>query len=189
MWWPRRALVVLVAVAFLAGCGASEQTPLPPGPAPPQAASLDWVERYPAKGPALEFSVSRFEVTASGWRAEIGIENDTSTRWRLAETPTTGFGVMLFPTDEVADVESRTQDGDLPGLREARSFDPPLPSDLPPGGSWEGSISAPGSLAARLYVRIVFGRLVAMGDAPDGMHTQFSWITDHSYRLEMSAAE
>jgi hypothetical protein len=96
---------------------------------------------------------------------------------------------MLFPTDEVAEVESRTQDGDLPGLREARRFAPPLPSDLPPGGSWEGSISAPGSLAARLYVRIVFGRLVAMGDAPDGMHTQFSWITDHSYRLEMSAAE
>ena len=23
----------------------------------------------------------------------------------------------------------------------------------------------------------------------DGMHTQFSWITDHSYRLETSAAE
>jgi len=79
MWWPRRALVVLVAVAFLAGCGSSEQTPLPPGPAPPQAASLDWVERYPGKGPAVVFRAEHFEVTTSGWRAEIGLENQTST--------------------------------------------------------------------------------------------------------------
>ena len=66
---PRRALVALVAVTLLTGCGSSEPTPLPPGPAPPQRASLDWVERYPDEGPALVFSASRFEVTVSGWRA------------------------------------------------------------------------------------------------------------------------
>ena len=128
-------------------------------------------------------------MTASGWRAEIGLENDTSTKWRLVESPTTGFGVMLFPSGEVSKVESRSRDGDLPGLREAWTFDPPLPSSLPPGGSWHGTISAPGPLAAGLHVRIVFGQLVAVGDAPSGMPAQFSWITDHSYRLEMSAAE
>jgi hypothetical protein len=182
----RRALVALAAVTLLAGCGSTDTTPLPPGPAAPQHASLDWVERYPAKGPALVFSVRRFEVRASGWRAEIGLENDTSAQWRLVESPSTGFGVMLFPTDDVAEVESRSRDGDLPGLREARRFDPPLPAGLAPGASWHGSISAPGPLAVGLHVRIVFGQLVAVGDVPAGMPEQFSWITDHSYALESS---
>ena len=190
-WMPSVfGALAAVAVAFLlAGCSSSDTTtPLPPGPAPPQQASLDWVERYPAKGPALVFSARRFEVTPSGWRAEIGLENETSTQWRLVESPSTGFGVMLFPTDEVAEVESRSRGGELPGLREAWTFDPPLPSALSPGASWHGSISAPGRLAASLYVRIVFGQLVAVGDAPDGMPTQFSWITDHAYALEASTA-
>jgi hypothetical protein len=185
---PRRALVALAAVTLLTGCGSTDSTPLPPGPAPPQQASLDWVERFPGKGPALVFTARHFEVTASGWRAEIGLENDTSTKWRLVESPSTGFGVMLFPTNDVAEVESRSRDGDLPGLREARTFEPALPASLPPGASWHGSISAPGPLAVGLYVRIVFGQLVAVGDPPDGMPRQFSWITDNSYGLEASTA-
>jgi hypothetical protein len=142
------------------------------------------VERYPAQGPALVFSAEHIEVTKSGWRAEIGIENRTSTSWRLVEMPTTGFGVMLFPTDEVSEVESRSSGGDLPGLRAAQTFDPPLPPSLVPGGSWHGTIAARGPLAVGLYARIVFGQLVAEGDAPDGLPAQFSWITDNSYRLQ-----
>jgi hypothetical protein len=185
----RRVLVALAAVTVLAGCGSTDRTPLPPGPAPPQQAPLDWVERYPPKGPALVFSARKFEVTASGWRAEIALENDTATRWRLQGSPSTGFGVMLFPTNEVSEVESRSREGELPGLREARTFDPPLPSELPPGRSWSGAISAPGRLAAGLFVRIVFGQLVAVGDAPDGMPAEFSWITDNSLALEPSRAD
>jgi hypothetical protein len=142
------------------------------------------VERYPAEGPAIVFRAEHFEVTKSGWRAQIGLENRTSTSWRLVELPATGFGVMLFPTDEVSEVESRSSGGDLPGLRAAQTFDPPLPPSLPAGGSWHGTIAARGPLAVGLYARIVFGQLVAVGDAPDGMPTQFSWITDHSYRLQ-----
>jgi len=184
-----RALAAVAVAFLLAGCTSSDSTtPLPPGPAPPQQASLEWVERFPPKGPAIVFSARRFEVTASGWRAEIGLENETSTQWRIVESPTTGFGVMLFPTDEVAEVESRSRNGDLPGLRQASTFDPPLPSRLPPGAHWRGTISAPGPLAAGLFVRIVFGQLVAVGDAPDGMPAQFSWITDNSYGLEASRA-
>jgi hypothetical protein len=184
MWLPRRALVALAAVTLLAGCSSSETPPLPPGPAPPQQAELHWVERYPPNGAALVFTATRFEVTTSGWRAEIGLENQTSTTWRLVETPTTGFGVMLFPSDEVSEVESRSSGGDLPGLREAQSFSPQLPPSLGPGESWHGAIAARGPLAAGLYTRIVFGLLAATGDTPEGMTAQFSWITDHAYRLQ-----
>jgi len=180
----RSALLALVAVTLLAGCGSSQPPPLPPGPAPPQEAELHWVERYPAQGPALVFRAEHFEVTKSGWRAEIGLENWTSTSWRLVETPTTGFGVMLFPTDEAAEVESRSSAGDLPGLRAAQTVDPPLPPSLAPGASWHGTIAAPGPLAVGLYARIVFGQLAAEGDPPDGMPAQFSWITDNSYALQ-----
>lgn len=180
----RTVLLVLAALTLLAGCGSSETQFLPPGPAPPQDAELHWVERYPAQGPALVFSAEHFEVTKSGWRAEIGLENQSATTWRLVETPTTGFGVMLFPTDEVSEVESRSSGGDLPGLRAAQTFDPPLPPSLVPGGRWHGTIGAPGPLAVGLYARIVFGQLVAEGDTPEGMPAQFSWITDNSYRLQ-----
>ena len=129
-------------------------------------------------------SATRFEVTKSGWRAEIGLENETSTSWRLVESPTTGFGVMLFPTDEVSEVESRSSGGDLPGLREAQSFEPPLPPSLGPGESWHGAIAARGPLAAGLYARIVFGLLSASDDVPEGLPAQFSWITDHAYKLK-----
>lgn len=184
----RIALLALASATLLAGCSSSEPPPLPSGPAPPQEAELHWVERYPADGPAMVFRVDRFEVTKSGWQATIGLENQTSTAWRLVELPTTGFGVMLFPTDEVSEVESRSSGGDLPGLRSAQSFDPALPPRLPPEASWHGTIGAPGPLAVGLYARIVFGQLVADGDVPKGMPAQFSWITDHAYKLRGAEA-
>lgn len=185
MGFPSRSLAVvaLVVATLAAGCGSSEPPPLPPGPAPPQTVALDWVERFPPTGPALVFSARRFEVTSSGWRAEIGLENETRTTWRIAESPATAFGVMLFTTDELDEVEQRSRDDELPGLRPARTFDPPLPARLAPGASWLGTMSAPGPLAAGLHVRLVFGRLVAVGTPPEGTPTEFSWITDNSYAL------
>ena len=180
----RSALLAVVAATLLAGCASSEPPSLPPGPAPPQEAELHWVERYPAQGPGIVFRVEHFEVTKSGWRADIGLENRTSTSWRLVETPTTGFGVMLFPSGDAADLESRNRGNDLPGLRMAQSFDPALPPSLVPGGSWQGTIAAPGPLAAGLYVRVVFGLLVVEGRTPDGMTSPLTWITDNSYRLQ-----
>ncbi len=184
MPWARSALLALAAAALLAGCDSGGAPPLPTGPAPPQSEALDWVERFPADGPALVFSAHLFEVTSAGWRAEIELANDTSIPWEIQESPATQFGVMLFPTDEVSEVEHRSRNDDLPGLREAQSLEPTPPATLRPGKSWRGTMSAPGSLAAGLYVRIVFGRLVAVGDPPTGMPAQFSWITDHAYRLE-----
>ncbi len=171
------------AAALLAGCSSGGTPSLPAGPAPPQRATLDWVERYPAAGPALVFTVVSFAITDSGWKAELELENDTAIPWKVVESPTPGFGVMLFTTDDVTEVETRSRENDLPGLRAARSFAPEPPATLPPGSSWSGTIAAPGSLAAGLFVRLVFGQLVAVGDPPKNMPTQFSWITDHAYEL------
>jgi hypothetical protein len=188
---PRAVLATgLVAGALalsLAGCGSEPAPPLPSEAAPPQTAELDWVERLPETGPALVFRVRRFAVTDGGWEADVEVENRTDIPWRLPgaeEAVPTSFGVMLFPTAELDEVEDRSRKGDLPGLRAADDYTPALPPRLAPGDSWRGTIAARGALAAGLYVRIVLGPFVAVGDTPDGMQATFSWITDHTYRLE-----
>ena len=76
-----RFLLGSVLVLALAGCGAAAEEPLSPArAAEPQAAELDWRERYPATGRGLNFGVDRLEVTADGWSAEVSIENGTRTR-------------------------------------------------------------------------------------------------------------
>ncbi len=128
----------------------------------------------------------RFSVTQSGWEAELEIENETTATWKLAEDPVAvgqSFGVMLFATGELDEVEQRGADGDLPGLRPARTFEPALPTELARDDSWRGTVGADGALAAGRYVRVVFGPFVTEDEPPEGMPTQFFWITDHSYRL------
>lgn len=187
----RQALLPLAAVALLAGCGSTTPPPLPTRAAPPQRADLGWVERYPEDGPAFVFETKTFEVTPSGWRAVVRIENGTSVPWTIAGVASSAlgsFGVMLFTTDDVSEVEERSRDDSLPGLRQAQSFTPPLPVRLAPGASWSGTVAAPGTLAAGLFVRLVFGPFVTADDPPDGMQQQFSWITDGSYHLKAGSA-
>jgi hypothetical protein len=188
---PRRLLLpaaLALVVPLLAGCRQDETpTPLPTEAAPPQAAELDWTEQLPKTGDRLVFRVHRFAVTKDGWNADLEIENRTDIPWRLpgaVEAVPTSFGVMLFRTDDLDEVESRSANGNLPGLRDASTYTPRLPARLAPGASWRGRIAAPGSLAAGLYVRLVLGPFVAVGDPPDGLEKGFSWITDHAYRLE-----
>jgi hypothetical protein len=178
--------VALVAGALLAGCSSGVGDTPPARAAPPQQAELDWVERSPDEGPALVFHTRRFSVTESGWEAELEIANETTTAWELGEDPVAvgqSFGLMLFATAELDEVEQRGANGDLPGLRPARTFEPGLPSKLAPGNTWRGTVGADGALAAGRYVRVVFGPFVAEDEPPEGMPAQFFWITDNSYRL------
>jgi hypothetical protein len=179
-------LVALGAVLLAAGCRSGAAPAIIPRAAPPQAVELAWNERSPATGPALVFRVRRFAVTDGGWESDVEIENRTGIPWVLGEDPVAvqqSFGIMLFATGEMGELDQRNRNSDLPGLRAAQRFDPALPARLGPGASWRGTISAPGTLAAGRWVRVAFGPLVAVGDPPDGMPTQFTWITDHTYRL------
>lgn len=183
---PVAVLVVLGAALLMAGCSTDEVPPVIPSAAPPQAVELAWDERSPATGPALVFRVRRFAVTDDGWESDVEIENRTGIGWILGADPVAveqSFGIMLFATGTMDELEQRNRNGALPGLRAARRFEPKLPGRLEPGASWRGTISAPGTLAAGRWVRVVFGPLVVVGDPPDGMPSRFVWITDHTHRL------
>lgn len=186
---PRLLTLVaaVAAVVVLPGCGREQDPPPPSVAAPPQQAELGWDERAPSDGPAtLVFDVHRLAVTREGWEADVEIENRTDVAWRLGDDRAAvgrSFGVMLFATGELDEVERRGREDDLPGLRPARRFAPPLPARLAAGRSWRGTVSATGRLAAGRYLRVVFGPLVAVGEPPDGMPASFVWITDHAYLL------
>jgi hypothetical protein len=152
----------------------------------PQTADLGWREVYGSVGEQLVFTVDRLEVTDSGWGARVGIENDSSVGWELAHgaTPEGSFGVQLFETGDLEELEERNRENTLPAVRAATGFAPELPLVLEPGASWEGEISARGALVAGGWARVVFGTLVAVGKPPDELDEKVIWITDHAYELE-----
>ena len=160
--------------------------------APPQKAALGWHETFGSAGQRLVFTVDSLQVVPSGWRARIGIANDTTAayyvgdpRAKLAQaTYGEPYGLMLLATGSHAEMLRRNNEGTLPAPRPALSFDPRLPDVLEAGGSWKGTISAPGALVAGSWVRAVFGAIVAVSDKPPrGAPTEVAWITDHAYRL------
>jgi hypothetical protein len=192
----RPAFALLVAVALLAsGCGSTEgSTTTVPSlvRAPPQTARLGWSEPYPAESPALVFGVSSFTVTRDGWRASVSMENRSDVAWTVGDErypATLAFGVMLFPNDDLDELERRNRDGTLPAIRRATGYTPDLPSELRPGATWRGTISAPGALAGGLWIRLSFGPLVAVGDPPPGAAAEVVWFTDHAHELEEVVSE
>jgi hypothetical protein len=152
----------------------------------PQTAQLGWRETFGPPGERLVFTVDRLDVTESGWTARIGIENDSSVGWELAPgaTPDGSFGLQLFETGDIQELEERNQSQTLPAVRVATGYAPELPAILEPGATWEGEISARGALVAGSWARVVFGTLVAVGKPPDELDEMLVWITDHAYELE-----
>ena len=190
------ALATLAAALALlgAGCGSSGGSGAVPAVvrAPPQQATLGWEETYPAEQPALVFGVRSFSVTSTGWAADISVENRSDVGWEVGDQRLEAglqFGVMLFPDDDLQALEGRNRRGDLPGIRQATSYRPALPSVLRPGSTWRGTISAPGALAGGLWVRISFGPFVSVSAPPAGAASPVVWFTDHAYRLTEVAAE
>jgi hypothetical protein len=153
----------------------------------PQSADLDWRETYGEQGEQLVFTVDSLEVLREGWRARVGIENDSSVAYELDDPRATldrSFGLMLFSSGAQKELEELNESGELPAPRPATDFAPELPNILEPGASWHGEMSAPGALVAGSWARVVFGTLVAVGKPPEGLAEQVVWITDHAHRLE-----
>ncbi len=191
----RSSLIVLLALgatfaAFLLASNAQrlrgDDPEVPPSVAAgPQEATLDWRETYGPEGDEVVFTVDRLEVTESGWNARIGIDNRTEIGWELAPGATAegSFGVQLFETGDSKELDERNRRGTLPAVRAATDYVPELPRILEPGASWEGTMSARGSLVAGSWARVVFGTLIAVGKPPEGLNEQVVWITDHAYQL------
>ncbi|MGH3076725.1 MAG: hypothetical protein ACRDPZ_00915 [Gaiellaceae bacterium] len=192
----RTTIIVLVALgaavagfAFSSAAGrlrGADASPDASVAAGPQSADLDWRETFGAGGEQLVFSVEWLEVTRSGWRARIGIENDSSVAYELNDPRVTldrSFGLMLFSSGEQETLDELNASGELPEPRPATAFAPSLPALLEPDASWEGTMSASGALVAGSWVRVVFGTLVAAGKPPDELPERIVWITDHTYRL------
>jgi hypothetical protein len=175
-----KALLLAAIPLVVAACGSSATTPRDtPVAAPPQSATLDWSE--PVEGTRLTFGASRFEVTERGWEARISVDNGTTANLVVGDRPL--FGVMLFTSASLDELEQRNAAGELPSVRNAVTFTPPLPRMVKSGARWSGVISAPGALAAGRFVRIVFGPFTPTGATPAGLPGELTWITDNAYRL------
>jgi hypothetical protein len=182
----RHALLLLPLLAALTGCGGTTATVPPATAAPPQRAGLAWEEPFPQERPRLVFGVRSFAVTEAGWEARVSVANETAVTWELGGPRLAverQFGVMLFATGELAEVDRRNRERELPAVRSATTYRPELPLVLEPGQRWEGTIAAHGALAAGRFVRVVFGTLTAVGDPPPDLPAQVVWITDGSYEL------
>jgi hypothetical protein len=188
----RLALAASSLVLVTAGCG-STAAPIPIAvKAPPQTARLGWEEPYPAEAPALIFGVSSFTVTRDGWSAAISVENRSASNWKVGGPQgeaAEAFGVLLFPNDDLGELERRNRNNDLPAIRPARTFTPALPVILRPGTTWRGVMEAPGALAGGLWVRVSFGGFSSVGTPPKGARPDVVWFTDHAHRLERVAAD
>ncbi len=179
-------LVLALAVLAAAGCGADEQVrpSEPVRPAEPQTAQLDWRETYPETGAQLRFYVDRLVVRENGWAADVAVENATSIPFQLATDPVElEFGLMLFASGSLEELESASRNGTLPSLRRATTIEPAPPERLAPGATWRATLSAHGSLVDGSFARVSFGPFVAVGEPPPEMEPVVVWITDKAHRL------
>lgn len=182
----RGALVLLAVAVAASGCGGATVPYVPSVKAAPQRATLGWVEGYPKQRPALVFRVRWFAVTRTGWAAAVSVENRSRVGWEIGrgrQASELAFGVLLFPNDDLRELERRNRNGTLPAIRLARGFRPRLPPVLAPRASWSGTISAPGPLAAGLWVRVALGVFSSVGTPPPEAEPQVVWFTDHALRL------
>ena len=182
-----RLLTFAVLALLAAGCGSGER-PIPPArAAPPQIAQLDWLESFGRGGARIVFGVDRFEVMKDGWRAKISLSNRTQVRYSVRDPNSSlgrQWGLMLFQSGDLRHLEQLNRAGELPPVRPADTFHPSLPLVLEPDETWKGVIEARGALAAGSWLRLVFGALVPIGEAPRGFPEQLVWITDHAYQLQ-----
>jgi hypothetical protein len=180
------AFAALVFSSAFVGTQDDEPPASSNGAAGPQDAALYWRETYGKPGERLVFEVERLEVRKDGWRARLMLTNETPVAYAVGDPRATldrAFGLMLFATGDPAELRQRNREGALPTTRPATDYQPSLPKILEPGASWEGTISAHGTLPAGSWARVVFGTLSAVGSTGDVLDDTVVWITDNAYRL------
>jgi hypothetical protein len=176
---------ILLAVLLAAGCGGAEPRPIEAGQAAePQQVALGWEENYPSSGERLVFGVRNLTVTEKGWSAGVSITNKTSIPFDTGDDDAaSAYGLMLFGTGDLDELEAAARANQLPAVRQARTIEPALPRLLRPNQTWRATLSAPGALPDGSWVRVSFGPLRAQGDPPKEMEPVVVWITDSAHRV------
>ncbi len=135
------AIVFVVLGAALAGFAFSsaagqfrtdEMPARPTAAASPQSKNLDWHETHGPPGEKLVFGVDRLQVLADGWRARLALTNDTSISYAVGDPRATldrEFGLMLFETGEIEELERRNGNNTLPATRPAVLYQPQSAED------------------------------------------------------------
>jgi hypothetical protein len=180
-----RRTLFLLAVALVAGCGTAEaERFVPREAAEPRSTDLSWREVYPAGPERLVFLVRTLVIRPGGWSVEIGVRNETGIPFELERRPgEPGYGLMLFETADLGELENASRNGTLPAVRAATTFTVPPPARLRPRETWATTMSAPGPLPDGTHLRVTFGPFRALGEPPEEMEPVVFWITDRSYRL------
>ena len=99
------------------GCGARRRLQrrvapdLPTEAAPPQAAELGWTEQLPKRDARWSSACTGSPSPERGWEADVEVENQTDVMWEIPgalSAVTTSFGVMLFRTGELEELDRGT---------------------------------------------------------------------------------
>jgi hypothetical protein len=178
-------MLCLLAVGLVAGCGQPAGEPfIATRPAEAQRVELDWREGYPDGPKRLLFAVDALEITARGWAVDVAVTNESGIPFQapLREADLS-YGVMLFRTSDLDELEAAAAQNTLPPVREATTITPMPPPVLEPGETWRARLAGRGALADGAYLRVSFGPLRAAAEPPAGMEQVVVWITDRSHRL------
>jgi hypothetical protein len=135
------------------------------GPAAADVVKLNWHEN--ANG-HLSFVVRSIDFTKSGWTVDTTFTNTSKQTIRIGNT----YGLLLLTTKSASQA-ALAKGQALP----AGIFSKPLPVELKPGESWNGTFSGAGTPPHGVYVRVIYGRFTGGFAGTKGWY----WVTDHAY--------
>src|SRR5215210_3587049 len=176
--WRVYPPILAAGMVVFAGCGSNPAGPTLAPPAKQRSFRLGWIEHY--RSAHFTFRVERLAVTAGGWQAQVVVENNSETAFRLAER---SAGLVLLETRRRSEIRRLTGgfQHPPPALKPDR-ISPEPPPALRPGASWSATISGSEILRRGSVVRVLFGPFSSI-ERYRAETEDVQWVTDHSIRI------